>query len=709
MAKDNAGRFVPSKPNIAEFYPEILHEWNDSRDPKKTSLGSGKKINWKCRHGHEWQIAPSVRFRNNRVKECPTCKRGPSLNETHPEVLADWNDERDPKEFTFGTGKSVSWKCHKCEHEWDVSPNARIKKDRIVGCPSCVGGRIHSDGRNSLAVLHPEIASEWHETLNQPKTPHDVTAKSDFSAWWKCNACENEWKTNVYNRHVNGCPYCQLGRLHTDGRNSLATLYPDIASEWHPEKNGSLKPSEIASGYGKKVWWYCDKSTCEHPHEWESSPNTRIGNQTGCPFCNGNQSFCPCDSIVATHPELVKEIHPDETVNPEKLVSGSDIRIKWLCNKSTCEHEHSWVTQVKNRAIHGTNCPYCAVPAKVVCECNSFGAIFPEWIEMWSEKNVGMSPFDFSPHSSKFVWWQCPVSDDHLWRGRISDRTRKEQSGGCPFCAGKRVSITNCLSTTRPKVAAMWHPEKNGDLTPKDVTHGTSKRVWWQCPEGPDHVWKSPVSRISTAHDSEYASNGCPFCAGLKISITNRLDLHYPNLVNEWHSVKNKEKNPSDFTSSSNKKVWWKCSTCSNEWKAAINNRTAKKPRGCSSCAKTGFDPSEPAFYYVMEIIGPTGRWWFKGGISADPEHRRYLIQRSLETNNLPLQVNLINTVYFENGKDAWDLERTLLGIKDIREETVEKFSGSAELFKLNPLDYANTNNLLFKNYDKQLTLREFE
>ena len=711
MVGGTSGRFVPKKPTVATEFPEILNQWNDDSDPSQITIGSGREVNWKCGKGHEWSKPPAQRFRNGKVSPCPICKLGPPIAETHPDALLDWNDDSDPHTVTFGSGKKVNWKCHECEHEWKSSPNNRLKKGRMGGCPVCVTGRLHSNKLNSLATLDPITASEWHPDKNGDLTPNDLTKGSDLSVWWLCNMCQNEWETNVYNRtgSGNGCPTCALGRLHSDGRNSLLNIYPELAKEWHPGKNGSLKPSDIASGYGKKVWWYCDKSTCEHPHEWQSAPNTRTNLKTGCPFCNGNQSFCPCDSIVSTHPELVKEIHPDETTKPEELVSGSDIRIKWLCKNSTCEHEHSWVSQVKSRTLKGTGCPYCSNPAKAVCVCNSFGAKFPNWVKMWSEKNGNKTPFDYSPHSSSLAWWQCPKSSDHLWRGKISDRTRKDQSGGCPFCAGKRVSITNCLSKVKPVVAAMWHPEKNGDLTPNDVTHGTQKRVWWKCSAGPDHEWKSQVYRVTSAHDSKYDSNGCPYCAGYKLSVTNRLDLHHPNLVDEWHLTKNKGKKPSDFTTASNKKVWWTCSTCSNEWKAAINNRTAKKPRGCSSCAKTGFDPSSPAFYYVMEISGPTGRWWFKGGISSDPEHRRYLIQHSLEVNKLPLQVAIVSTMYFENGKDAWNLERKLLAIENIRESTVEKFSGSAELFTINPLDYAKNNDLVSKNYDKQLSLAEFD
>ena len=38
-----------------------------------------------------------------------------------------------------------------------------------------------------------------------------------------------------------------------------------------------------------------------------------------------------------------------------------------------------------------------------------------------------------------------------------------------------------------PELVKEWHPTKNGDLTPKDVTHGSSKKIWWLCSKGHSH------------------------------------------------------------------------------------------------------------------------------------------------------------------------------------------------------------------------------
>ena len=35
-----------------------------------------------------------------------------------------------------------------------------------------------------------------------------------------------------------------------------------------------------------------------------------------------------------------------------------------------------------------------------------------------------------------------------------------------------------------PELSKEWHPTKNGDLTPYDVTVGSHKKVWWICSKG---------------------------------------------------------------------------------------------------------------------------------------------------------------------------------------------------------------------------------
>ena len=105
-------------------------------------------------------------------------------------------------------------------------------------------------------------------------------------------------------------------------------------------------------------------------------------------------------------------------------------------------------------------------------------------------KNGDLAPERISAFSKRKLWWRCPVASDHLWAGRVDSRTK---GGGCPFCAGFMASKTNSLAALAPREAKLWHPTKNGALRPKDVLAGSSRKVWWQCREDPEHEWETRV------------------------------------------------------------------------------------------------------------------------------------------------------------------------------------------------------------------------
>ena len=81
---------------------------------------------------------------------------------------------------------------------------------------------------------------------------------------------------------------------------------------------------------------------------------------------------------------------------------------------------------------------------------------------------------------NKKVWWKCKKG--HEWKAPLSPRFKH----GCPYCVGK-VSMTNSLATKFPDLAKQWHPTKNGDLTPSDVSPNSLERVWWMCDKGHEY------------------------------------------------------------------------------------------------------------------------------------------------------------------------------------------------------------------------------
>jgi hypothetical protein len=45
----------------------------------------------------------------------------------------------------------------------------------------------------------------------------------------------------------------------------LSETHPELAAEWHPEMNGSMRSAEVTSGSNQKVWWL---GACGH--HWDS-------------------------------------------------------------------------------------------------------------------------------------------------------------------------------------------------------------------------------------------------------------------------------------------------------------------------------------------------------------------------------------------------------------------------------------------------------
>ena len=88
---------------------------------------------------------------------------------------------------------------------------------------------------------YPYIAKEWNFQKN--KTDIEIISYgSSRNIWWKC-VKGHEWKATPYSRIVRNtkCPYCSNRKVNNE--NNLQKLFPLIAKEWHPTKNGILKPN----------------------------------------------------------------------------------------------------------------------------------------------------------------------------------------------------------------------------------------------------------------------------------------------------------------------------------------------------------------------------------------------------------------------------------------------------------------------------------
>ena len=126
---------------------------------------------------------------------------------------------------------------------------------------------------------------------------------------------------------------------------------------------------------------------------------------------------------------------------------------------------------------------------------------------------------------------------------------------------------------------AEWHPTKNADLNPEELTHGSNKKVWWKCPKADDHEWPVEIYSRTKTNGSK-----CPFCAGKEPSSTYNLKLTHPKVIKDWHPTANGELKPEHVTKGSHDEVYWQCTKVSEHiYPMTVHNRVGGKK--CGFCA----------------------------------------------------------------------------------------------------------------------------
>lgn len=239
------------------------------------------------------------------------------LSVTHPEIAAQWyvaqKEHLTPDDVTAGSGEYVTWiypfdvpddypVVHLRGKHYDFTWTVRVL-DRTHGknCPYLTGRAIWV-GFNDFGTVCPELVKQWHPIANGNKKPSDFTANSHEKIVWffpfdvpdnypikhlRGKHFDFIWKDTIAHRNAEGrgCPFLS-GKAIWIGFNDLATINPRLASEWNPNQNKNLKPTDFTANSGKKVWWlykYTDPKTGEtHDYEWKAEIKSR-NNGAGCP------------------------------------------------------------------------------------------------------------------------------------------------------------------------------------------------------------------------------------------------------------------------------------------------------------------------------------------------------------------------------------------------------------------------------------------
>lgn len=430
----------------------LLAEWDTEENilsPSEVARSSSKhKIAWKCvKCGYQWKLTPNARIKVSsdgsiKISECPMCLK--EKQTSFPEqaiyyyVTQGFEDTVNGNTSIIGMELDIFVPSLKTAIEYDgYAWHQDTKKDfrknelckqngvkiirvREIGCPSMV-----NDNYCKVISIQPNSRENLSSVLL------DLCDILGFSA--DINLHRDE-------------PLIMALYQKRKYDNSIAYLYPELAKEFHPTKNGTLTAEDINKKSARKVWWKC--SVCGY--DWPAAVSSRT-NGHGCPACSGrvlvpgkNDLETWCKQTGNEH--LLAEWDYEANVqSPKDTTKKSSYRASWKCKK--CGEPYT--ARVYNRT-NGCGCPVCAGKKvksglndfKTWCIQNGREAILAEW-----DPVNELTPEQVSHGSGKGFQWICSVCSHH-WPATLDNRKKGK---GCPECGKVKRAQSNRLRSIKKK------------------------------------------------------------------------------------------------------------------------------------------------------------------------------------------------------------------------------------------------------------------
>lgn len=533
--RDKPGKANKSQPKaaIVSENANLMKFWdwdgNKDLDPTSVHIYSRRVVAWKCPKCH-YAWTSSVNNLRGSKGECPCCEQLKVIVEGINDIFTlvpeakryydfEKNKDMDIASIRISSKRLVHWKCPSCGSEALSSCASKIKKISGVyhfcACKKCfrntigkpkknAGNRLNDLGKNSLAVMYPDIALLWSD--NNERSARTVAPNATFEALWVCPGCGLEHRALVQDM-VNGnapCPFCREIRIQS-GYNTLADKFPDLTKYW--SKNNIRTANDVFPTSSFFALWICQ----DCGGEYGSPVKDVVGGNTICPYCNNRRPLSGYNTLADKYPNIAAMWATDNDRDADSVLLDSIYEARWACP----DCGGIFAAQVKDMVDGNVACPYCT-DKRVLPGFNSLVDKFPTIAKMWSENNE-QTANTILPSLAYNALWICPNCG-----GEYSAPIRDVVSGvtDCPYCTDKRVLPGfNSFAVKYPELLQGWDYLRNYpiDVNPDSISDKNQKLVWWKCSNG--HKYRMSVqARILMDKRQKEA---CSICKGRRREISH--------------------------------------------------------------------------------------------------------------------------------------------------------------------------------------------
>ncbi len=168
--------------------------------------------------------------------------------------------------------------------------------------------------------------------------------------------------------------------------------------------------------------------------------------------------------------------------------------------------------------------------------------------------------------------------------------------------------------------AQYWHPTKNGNLQPRDITLKSGRKIWFLCPECNHDFDIIPK-------DITIRNRWCRFCANQQLCDNDSCELCYSKSFASsdksqyWIYEMNNNIKPRDVFKSTGSSFWFKCIDCSHSFNAILNDISSG--RWCPFCAKKRLCDEEHCPHCLEQSFAshPQSKYWHPNKNELTPRH----------------------------------------------------------------------------------------
>jgi len=395
--------------------PQLCEEWSNKNvlSPSQVTIGSNKKVYWKCKVGHEDYFMSIKQKRNG--QGCPVCAMQSQtsfpeqaiyyyIKSIFPDTINRYIMDEKYEIDIYIPSKKIGI-------EYNGYYSHKKKQDKDIAKKQF----MENNGINLIVIKEFKFSEEQINAdyyINERTTP-----KSLSNLIYKIiNEVFNI--NNIIVDVADKTIKIKEQYLIQKKEKSIATLRPDLIEEWDYDKNGNITPEFVSVGAKTKYYWICP--ICKQSYLRTPYDKAHGGS---CPRHKNKVIHKGYNDFESKYPSLIaKWDFSKNEIKPDSIYYNSTKIVNWKCSKGH-EYKRSIAGEVRAK-----NCPICI--GKVVLKgYNDLLSRNPNIVEEWDYSLNTIHPDEiYYRNQTLLINWKCKKCG-YEWKSKVVNRKK------CPNCS----------------------------------------------------------------------------------------------------------------------------------------------------------------------------------------------------------------------------------------------------------------------------------